>query len=401
LQNCTQLRKLWLCDCAIRSDVLQSSAAALASLPNLKNLTLQGSTPITILAQLTGLTKLSLHGSYYEDDDWAAAAMQNPQLQCFELSEADQDADRCAPIFLEPPHLQRLLTACPSITHLHLRIALIKQQGLDALLSHGTNISSLAVWGFNLTESRVSAACQWKQLSLSPYSSPTSIELYAYLPLRTVQEFSLSYGFSFSISNSSTSVASHLQLPMDRVPKHELPQLLLQATTNLAACPAWQAAKPSSLMLCTWPGTPGSGLFSQQERADLLRALAPLAGPHLTGLQFHVHDFTMEHAEVLMLERVLGTGLTNLELGVCDVKSSFWAALNGALPSLGHLTLTWGVTYQPSDIVALCSRRPASQPLTVEVDEGMLGPDERAYLQASLVAQGAAHVRIVRQLSTT
>jgi hypothetical protein len=389
LQSCTQLRKLCLCDCTINDEVLQSSVAALASLPHLKDLTLQGGTPLSVLDQLTGLTRLSLQGSYYGDEDCLATAAQNSQLQCFELSGADAAATQNTIFYFEPSELQQLLTACPSITHLHLGTTLIDQEGLDTFLSHGTNISSLAVWGFNLTQSRVNAACQWRELSLSCDLIGTTIEVFAYLPLRTVQELGFACG--------RTSVVNQLQLPQDDTPKHQLPQLLLQATTNLAACPAWQVAKPSQLMLSFQSSGLDSAPFTKQERADLLGALAPLAGPHLTGLQLHADKLVLGRDEVFILQRVLGTGLTSLDLHRGAALEGFWDVLDEALPSLGHIKLTGNLVYKPEHVKALCTRRSASQPLILELSDTIYtycGCDE---LRASLAARGVTHIRIVRQ----
>jgi hypothetical protein len=310
----------------------------------------------------------------------------------------------------EDPHhdlpasgLEQLFRACPSITEFDSWHGNIDQAGLDALLTHGTNITSLVVRQIEAQVNRSGTQCRWSSLELTRY--PTLLTI-AYLPLRTVHQLKL------RSSNLVMQLGLVLQLPAGTVPINQLPALLRQAASNLASCPAWQ--QPPSQQtgvqrrqfspLCLCPGAgPAGRSFSGVERIQLLDALAPLRSPRVAHVMLALDalDAAFGQAEVKALEHSLGSSLTSLYLGLCTLDSSFWSALAQALPQLKELWLGPGVECETGLDLALCflgfcsRRRPASQPFTLHMHAALYEQCHGAQIQETLNMTGLSHVSVV------
>jgi hypothetical protein len=129
--------------------------------------------------------------------------------------------------------LEQLFRACPSITHFYSQHGSNDQAGLDVLLAHGTNITSLVVRQIDAQVNRSDAQCRWSRLFLGDY--PTLLAI-ANLPLKTVQQLQL----QLHLNHLMGQFGLVLQLPVGTCPQDQLPAVLRQAASNLASCPAWQ-----------------------------------------------------------------------------------------------------------------------------------------------------------------
>jgi hypothetical protein len=110
--------------------------------------------------------------------------------------------------------LEQLFRACPSITEFDSWHGNIDQAGLDALLAHGTNITSLVVRQIDAQVNRSDAQCRWSRLFLTRY--PTLLAI-ANLPLKTVQQLQLRSGIL------TMQLGLVLQLPVGTISMSQLP----------------------------------------------------------------------------------------------------------------------------------------------------------------------------------
>jgi hypothetical protein len=269
LQLCTRLTALHLENFCVSKSTAIAAAAALARLSNLKELSLQpirgGSTcPSILVKHLTALTSLCLHNSFCTDPaSLCAAAARNPGLLSFSVTHPAAAS------------VQQLLEACPSLTHLEFYCTRVQQDTLDVLLAHGTNITSLNAWSIKPSTSVAGREVSWRKLALTDEWYPTVSHL-AHLPLQSVT--------SLQLSDHPDGRLGLLTLPTSSVPAAQLPGLLLQATTNLAKCPAWRSNPDSRLILggdarYADGRAPAITRFTPEQRLQLipLHALAPLA----------------------------------------------------------------------------------------------------------------------------
>jgi hypothetical protein len=360
LQLCRQLSTLCLEEFTISPAAVGPAATALAQLPALRDLCL--ATPEScdtnvaeMIEELTCLTALELwvKGCDWDDEknvqSMFTAAARNPALRVFRTHIGVLGSPAAADI-------QHLLEACPSLSDLDLSGATVSPDALEVLLTHGTSITSL---GAEFLETEVSLAdrpCSWKYLFLESECYPSVLHL-AHLPLR---------GVTFLRSQGTCLDLATLQLPLCTMAAEDMPWLLHQAATNLAACPAWKAAPLDSIDL---EGDPrqywdqDTVIFSAQERIQLLEALAPLGGPHVTKFAGDIQGtwFEWGRAEVQALAGSLRSDkVTTLSLNYCHLAADSWAALDEFLPELETLQLGKHATYSTLDIgrkfVLLCTR---------------------------------------------
>jgi hypothetical protein len=400
LALCTRLTALHLHGFRVSDATAIAAAAALARLPNLRELGLrtargESACPSNLVKHLTALTSLCL---YNNDRSGASSAplyetaARNPGLLSFSVANIGPRVSN-APA----AQVQQLLKACPSLTHLNLQDAHVQQDTLDVLLAHGTNITSLRALTIQPYTSIATREVPWRQLVLTDDTYPTVLHL-ANLPLQSVTSLQL-----FSDPDAKLGL---LVLPTGSVPAAQLPGLLLQATTNLARCPAWQRKPESQLAL-------GDELeiddgeddgddddqddeFTQDQRLELFQALAPLSGPHVRHLVLGIKGLRVElgKAEVAALAQGLGKGLPVLWLRHCTLAASFWAALDDALPSLMFLALDSRVKFSATNVGIYCGRRATGSRL-------VLGMSPRVYqlcgheLQQGLDAQGLTHISVL------
>jgi hypothetical protein len=339
---------------------------------------------------------------------WQAGWLLNAGEQAGWLLNAGEQARWL--LFERPNHdlpasaLEQLFRACPSITHFSSQHGSIDQAGLDVLLAHGTNITSLVVRQIDAQVNRSDAQCRWSRLFLGNY--PTLLAI-ANLPLRTVQQLQLRSGIL------TMQLGLKLQLPVGTIPMSQLSALLRQAASNLASCPAWQQPpsqqdnmqqRQFSPLGLFADGDPAAPSFSGAQRIQLLNALAPLRGPRVTcvALALHASDAAFGQTEVMALQSSLGSGLTSLYLRSCTLDSSFWSALSQALPQLHELWLgpgveceTWPLDLAPQVLNYCSRRRPVSKPFTLHLHAGLYEECDGADVQANLNNQGLSHVSVV------
>jgi hypothetical protein len=375
LQGCQQLCQLHLHNCGVSREAVESSAAALGRLPSLKEVSLWGSTPLELVAQLTGLTKLAMQAPNSWSIDWVQVATHNPQLQCLSQAEA------WGPWSCDVPasSLEQVLRACPGMTQLQLACKSIDQAGLDVLLTHGSNITSLAAFSLDADTSRADAQCSWEELH---FSTAPKLQHIAYLPLKTVK---------FLSPGLLSDLGPDLRLPVGTMPDDQLPALLHQAAANLASAPAWQLEEYSHITLRAGSRTTPHNLSSEL-RLQLLQALAPLKFPRETKLELYGCD--CGRPEVAALQHSLGSELTILSLAHCSLTPCFWSALHQLLPNLTEVTLERQVECQVSDLIVFCCTRPARRQFELYLGDGMYDTFQGDSIQASLQEQGLTHVVI-------
>jgi hypothetical protein len=341
-QAACPLSSITLHMCTIHDAAVEVAAAALAQLPSLTACHVQqGSVPLRIASQLTGLTHLEGEqeaGVPPPDTQLVKAVFRNKGLQSLTVTYTCME-------WLSAEMLQHLLMGCSNLAQLDLSQD-ISDDGLDILLQHGTNITDLALSAVHTTRSWADSTCRWRSLRLRNISK--AVAALAYLPLRSVQE----------LGTGGEDGTLHLPL----LPAPQLDLLLQRAASNLAACPAWQKQPATRILLYAHPrcATAEPGI----EVAQLLSALSPLGGPHLQHLGISINaDWGQQEVQVLAR-----SSLRSLSLRRGIVKPSFWPALSQHLPHLKELGLMHKVEVNMTDITAFL--RKLTQPFTL-----YMGPD--------------------------
>jgi hypothetical protein len=395
LQQCKQLSKLSLDWLWISPTAVTASAAALAQLPALRDLTLTMSSDINLAAlidQLTCLTALKVepYGYKHVASTFSAAAC-NPGLQTFTL----KDEALCLDV-TDAEAVASFLTSCPCLTHLDLDSMDLSEGVVDAILTHGTSILKLEVGALVTSTNYSDQPSKLQSLSLQSPIHATVLQL-ANLPLRGVTHLKL-----------SCDTLAQLQLPTSSVPADQLAAVLQRASANLAACPAWQAKPEQCISLQgdvegrTYIHIVPYIQLTPETQMQLLQALAPLGGPHVRKFQGCVAEssFTWGRPQVEALGRSLGSAqLSELELSKCTLSTDFWAALDDVMPSLEVLRLLRSVTCSVRDLDIFCSRRQAGRSFSLILAPELYEEYEGAGLQDSLRAQGVTHVSVVLNTS--
>jgi hypothetical protein len=137
--------------------------------------------------------------------------------------------------------------------------------------------------------------------------------------------------------------------------------------------------------------------FSDEQRVQLLEALAPIGGPHIQHFRASMHGtvFDWGRAELQALARSLNSSqLSMVTLDDCHLTVGFWAALEEVLPALDTLTLWGNAECSATDIAVFCSRWRQGHQLTLELCKPLYEAVNGAELQASLAGQGMPHVKI-------
>jgi Leucine-rich repeat (LRR) protein len=389
LQLCSQLTALHLERISVSESTAMAAAAALARLPNLRELSLKTdgySTvgPSALVQHLTALTSLRMHKASPDGSSapMYAAAARNPGLLSFSVSKLEE---------LNAPaaQVQQLLEACPSLTHLNLQNTCIQQDTVDVLLAHGTSITSLSAYRIQPSTSIADRQVSWRKLVLTDEDHPT-VQHLANLPLQSLTSLQLSVDPDVRLGL--------LELPTSSVPAADLPGLLLQATTNLAKCPAWRSKPDPWLMLRddSVDEPPADASFTPEQRLQLFQALAPLGGPHVRIFALYIEGFDMElgRAEVAALGQSFGKGLEELQLSHVTLAAGFWAALDNALPSLKGLVLEEEVTCSAADIGIYCGRRTTASRFVVLMSPSIYKRCGGQQLRKGLQAQGLSHISV-------
>jgi hypothetical protein len=339
----SHLSRLHLRNCRFSKPALTHASAALAQLPNLRAVSLAGTTPLGLLSQATGLTSLSLKGDYLSSaQGWVGGAVRNTQLQHLSV-QLDRDVDGLTAFSLsdEGPAVDlpaasvlQLLSTCSSITTLDLPHSILNQAGLDELLTHGTRITCLNLATINITQDRSGAECQLRQLGLLQRINLSDVRQLAWLPLKSVERFSW-------LGDSEPRLILCLD---DSVPFHELPGLLRQAASKLASSPAWRIRAAHSIVLCGSPhheeGNPDAIGYNTNPlvREQLLAALEPLGAPAVRAFELDMRgcSFQLGRAELQALQHSLGQDLESLSCANCELQPDIWhtgpVAAPGAAP---------------------------------------------------------------------
>jgi hypothetical protein len=396
------VNSLVLKHCRINPSALERAAAALGRLHRLRSLQVtQSDTLMRLAAQLTGLLSLqvdqsaaatrlaiglkSLEGNRATpslDEQLMLLATRNTQLQKLVITGP--------PLIykdLSAGHFKDLLLSCPGLTGLELHHRSIDQDGLDALLTHGTNITHLHLSSSSLTASRAHAPCSWKVLSLAT----PSLQLLAYLPLKSLQELTLTVaGYSWPSIGDTLMLYLH-----PATPAPQLLSLVSQAASNIAACPACVKQPHQRFtglhLACMRPS------LMPQERVQLFEALAPLRVLQLEQLTIWT-PLELGSPEVEALVHSLGGSIESLTLWGCTLQSSFWRPLAQHLRKVQYLTLDRGVATNVSDLgsfLEICSQSRPGNLLNIILGRGVLPATSAADLQAQIVAGQLQDIRLV------
>jgi hypothetical protein len=312
---------------------VRQAAAALAQLPSLQALHLEGAecaVPTALAAQVTGLTRLSVCADLTTPvtvEQQLTIAAQNEGLGSLSIVSRHPRGQ-----VLQPGLLQKVLTSCTGLTQLTLDTQTLDDQGLEVLLTHGTSITDLTLGETSLTTSKADRACSWQKLELHN----GHLQEYAYLPLRGVQQHQVTFcGVPHSLGSYYI-----------KRPNAQLPDLLRQATTNLASCPAWAKAPPSELLL----HGDAPDLTSAQQ-VQLLQALAPVAGRHVTKLKLDAL-LQLGGAEAEALAGSFAGSLTSLHLDSVTLLDDFWRPLAQHFHNLQELCL---LSYAKADAMSVAT----------------------------------------------
>jgi hypothetical protein len=131
-----------------------------------------------------------------------------------------------------------------------------------------------------------------------------------------------------------------LEIPLgfsDDLSTIEQVEVLHQAATNLASCPAWQKQRTSSILLCAGRSQP----LLSMDTLLLLDALTPLSAAHITTLALDLQRIgeMFGEEEVRALCRSFGSSITHLHLMSGAAGHRFWPALAECFPAVKSLYL--------------------------------------------------------------
>jgi hypothetical protein len=344
LSICTQLSCLSLIRCQLPQSAGTAAAEnPLAALASLRQLDVKG-TNIKIARGLTQLTSLCLSSSATPVADLLPDISGMSQLQQLELEAGDI-------IGSKPHQIQSILAISPQLTSLKLREP-IKQEAFDALLAHGTRLTSLTCNVLHLTEDRSQSACNWKELTLHQWQD---LQLLTYLPLHSLTHLHFDSGFDLPMPRPRLCCSSYRTSSLDTA------ALIRSALINLGRCPAWQQCGPAVQVNLYGLGLEADSLPLQHSVA-MLSALSPVSHKDVE-LSIVTQYFTMGSEAVQALERVLGSRLTCLDLQQGRLAKEFWQAVWAHLPGLQQLILHDQLREQISsrDVASFCSH--ATHPL--------------------------------------
>jgi hypothetical protein len=371
------LTSLHLARCSMDSTAVPQAAVALAQLPGLQALHLEGPDSLVPVAlHLTGLTSLTIETERAARDELPIAVVtQNQGLRSLNLVYGSVTGQ-----LLQPDLLQEVLTSCISLTQLALHNLIVYDQGMSVLLTHGTSITDLTLGRTSLTTSKAHWACCWRKLVLHQRTLPE----FAYLPLKSVQHLQVGYDKQASWVQ--------LDLPSD-IPPAQLPDLVQKATTNLASCPAWAKAPPTQLLLSGHPQD-----LTTAQQVQLLKALAPAAGRHVSKLFLDV-EMQLGQAEVDTLANLLSGSLTSLHLDSATLHDSFWRPLAQHFPNMQELCLNSGIKAAAVDVEMYLASFTSSTPRRLDIHIEAYVFDEQGCLRlkACVDAQGLDSIRLTIQ----
>jgi hypothetical protein len=305
------------------------AAAALAQLPSLARLNLGHCVPPLVMSPAASqLTSLVVHsrGAVSVMTSAVVAGALPPQLKRLEVT-AEADS------ILEASLIQHALTSCPELTWFCTENA-VDQQGLEAILAHGSKLEVVGVGRYKLQSSLAHLQC----------SSSTKVHL--------ISSHGCDWPLTLSwLPNHMARVCSLpgvFQLPVPGVPAGQQQQILHTAASHLAE--RLQHGEVFGSRPVILKMQPGGG--SQRFDWDLLHALSPLNGCICRlelGCTSRHTTLSFGTQAVAALCDGLGRKLTQLTLHHFNLDTSFWAALQGSLPKLEELRLQYNVKGAVSD----------------------------------------------------
>jgi hypothetical protein len=291
---------------------------------------------------------------------------------------------------LEPEHLRQIFATSSQLRSLTINFTQLRQQEVDVILAHGTQLTSLTIAGLCPTEDRSQSACTWKELIIRE-ESPQPL-LLANMPLHSLDRLCIGRAFSLPA-----------QRPVLKVPIvwHQHPEQLLQvanllcrALTNLERCPAWQQSGPCVELYLT-------DLYARHSMsaAQLNRLFGALAGLVSKGLHLSIYasKLVMDGVAVQELSTAVGNRLIGLTLVACQLRAKFWPAMWAQLPRLQQLSLDGedvSARLTARTLVSYC--KAATHPLQLELSQdwcSKLGGVDK--LQQQLQQSGVTQVTVV------
>jgi hypothetical protein len=397
LRSLSHLTSLQLYKCRMDDSAVASSAQMLQGLSGLRQLWLD-SMPSSLAAGLTQLTGLQLPFRHATETFSSAVEviLGLPQLLTLELGNSHVETGHA----LDPQLLSQLLTTCSLLQDLTLG-GRLDQQGLDAVLTLGTHLTSLRTNRVLTAHSTARSMCTLKALQ---WFSSNNIQEYIRLPLAAVEQLEVVHDIETSdldpcLSSSRLPESYNswwLPLMAEDVGEQALPSIVHKAALSLASCPAWQAAQPKPA-LAVYTAEDAAAEYGDATRGKLLAALQPLA-VGVTHIILSMQHFQLGQPEVAALGQICGSTLTHLTVVFGDVDSSFWPAIWAHLPALTTLSIAgrvilWDVA--AADITAFCSYAP--RPLTLELHHVLHDQLQGSKLQEVCRLWGKQQVTLRRQ----
>jgi hypothetical protein len=366
--------------CPIDSEAVQHAAVALAQLPGLQALHLEdfhSRAPVGLAQHLTGLTSLTIETEQAVlDKQQVAVVTQNKGLRSLSL------VTGVSTRLLKPRWLQQMLTSCTGLTQLTIMSGTLNDEGLCELLTHGTSITDLTLGETELTSSKADWACSWRSLTLLG-----ELHEFAYLPLKSVRKVQVQVEHGGPDSGRKPSLT--LSLP-HHIPAAQLPDLLHQATRNLASCPAWVKTPAPELELGGSADTQG---LTSAQRVQLLQALAPVAGKHVKKLRLCV-SMQLGQAEVEAVAGSFPSSLTHVYVGRATLPDSFWRPLAQHFPNLQELCLGSGLKADPMSVAMYLTMCSCCAPQGMHAVIECFNEKDATHLQSCVDAWGLQNIHL-------
>jgi hypothetical protein len=268
-----------------------------------------------------------------------------------------------------PAHIQPFIPTIAQLRSFSLQ-AEIDQEGFDVLLAHATQLTYLSCDWLELAQDRSASACTWREVVIA--QAHHSLDTLAHLPLHSLTRLCFNGDWS-----EGRTQEKDLELP-SACPKlkcstfepeefHSTVQLLRQALSNLARCPAWQSSGPA-VHLCILMDADG---FPSDSCAQLFPALATLASKQVQ-LDVDIWGAHLRASDIQLLGSILGPNLTHLTVENLLLSQDLWPAVWAHLPGLQQLELRGEDEAEaPSaeSLAAFCSH--ATRPLQLALSRGL------------------------------
>jgi hypothetical protein len=372
LATCAQLTSLKLICCELPT--LPAAQNPLATLTSLRELCVMSSEVSIVrgLAQLTSLHLLSDAGGI---NDVLLFLAGMSQLQELELGFEDD--------LVETAHVRQIVTISNQLRSLTLAYTFLDQEGFDVLLTRATQLTSLTVWSFELTQDRSQSPCTWKDLTIREPFHPEPV--LAYVPLYSLERLQVGDSDNKCLPTGRPVLEFEIGRSTRRL-------LLRPALANLERCPAWQHSGPCiELSLSAYNDQP----FHPAEIMQVFGALAALASKSLY-LSIDASKLVMDKAAVQQLSTAVGHRLTGLTLSACKLRANFWPAMWADLPGLQQLRLWGDVSSRLNPHSFMNQLKAATHPLRLELSQGWCTVQGRAdQLQQRLQQSGVTQVTVV------